>query len=100
MEPQSRSQMSCLRKIAKSVGRLTSSKFSVQDFILGGLDSLFYRHGKRVASHPFWYIAMCLVITGLCGIGFINFKKENNIIKLWIPEDSSQRLFVYYYVTY
>jgi hypothetical protein len=58
---------------------------------VGGMDRFFYNHGKRVASHPFAYIALCLVVTGLCGIGLVKFREENNIIKLWIPEDSSQR---------
>ena len=55
------------------------------------MDSFFYNHGKRVARHPYWYIILCLVITGLCAIGLIKFREENNVIKLWIPEDSSQR---------
>jgi len=34
---------------------------TVQNFIVGSMDRFFYNHGKRVASHPYWYIVICLV---------------------------------------
>ena len=32
---------------------------------------------------------MCLIFSGLCGIGLINYSEENNAFRLWIPKDSS-----------
>ena len=66
-------------------------KNSVQHFILGNLESIFSRHGARVANHPIRYIVFCLFVAAICGIGLLKFKKENNVIKLWISETSSQR---------
>ena len=64
---------------------------SIQGFIVGGMEKFFYNYGKSVSSHPFVYIFLCLAITAACGTGLIRFRQENNGIKLWIPEDSSQR---------
>ena len=64
---------------------------AVQDFIVGGMERFFFRYGKSVSSHPYLYILLCLAITGLCGSGLKLFRQENNGIKLWIPETSSQR---------
>jgi len=64
---------------------------AVQDFIVGGMERLFHNYGKSVASHPFLYILLCLIITAVCGSGLKFFRQENNGIKLWIPETSSQR---------
>jgi hypothetical protein len=64
---------------------------TIQDFIVGGMEQFFYNYGKSIAGHPVLYIILCLVITAGCGSGLVFFRVENNGIKLWIPEDSSQR---------
>ena len=64
---------------------------SIQHFIVGGMERFFYNYGKSVATHPFLYILLCVVITVGCGAGLMRFRQENTGIKLWIPEDSSQR---------
>ena len=67
-----------------------SPKF-IQSRILEGMEGIFFYHGKRVSGHPFWYIALCLAITFVCGTGLIRFRQENNGIRLFIPEKSDQR---------
>ena len=78
----------------KSIEKEKKSKFSpkfIQNFILKQMEMIFYNHGKRVSSHPFWYIVLCLAITFICGTGLILFRQENNGIRLFIPEKSDQR---------
>jgi len=78
--PQVRQPMSC-----------TTCLTTLQNFIVGGMENFFYNYGKSISSHPFLYITLCLAVTAACGAGLMKFKPENTGIKLWIPEDSSQR---------
>ena len=55
------------------------------------LDTFFFNYGKLVATYPFTFILLCFLLTGICGIGMMNFRMENTGLKLWIPHDSSQR---------
>lgn len=78
--PQMRQPSTCSRHLT-----------AVQDFIVGGMENFFYNYGKSISTHPFLYIILCLAVTAACGAGLMKFKPENTGIKLWIPEDSSQR---------
>lgn len=60
----------------------------VSSAIAGALERFFYTYGKSVASHPKKYILGCVLITGVCCLGFANFYMENRPEKLWIPQDS------------
>ena len=62
-----------------------------RSLIEDALDTFFFNYGKLVASHPFTFILLCVLLTSVCGIGMINFRMENTGLKLWIPHDSSQR---------
>jgi hypothetical protein len=68
----------------------------VQDVIVGGMENFFYQYGKSISSRPFLYIILCLAVTAACGAGLMKFKPENTGIKLWIPEDSSQRYVIFF----
>ena len=46
------------------------------------------RYGTAIAKKPWIFILLCLVITGLSGIGLINYYEETNPFKLWIPSGS------------
>ncbi len=46
------------------------------------------RYGFKVAQYPWYFVAGCLILSGLCGIGLINYTEENNAFRLWIPEES------------
>ena len=41
-----------------------------------------------MGQFPWWFLAGCLVFSGLCGIGLINYTEENNAFRLWISKDS------------
>lgn len=56
--------------------------------VVNTLESLFYRYGYSVASHPGRYIVVILLLTGLSCLGFLNFKIEGRSEKLWIPQES------------
>jgi hypothetical protein len=58
-----------VKAVHRTLMKLSPNFRRVQDFIVGGMDRFFYNHGKRVASHPFAYIAFCLFVTG---VNFIN----------------------------
>ena len=59
--------------------------------IENALDTFFFNYGRLVATYPCSFILLCFLLTGICGIGMINFRMENTGLKLWIPHDSSQR---------
>ena len=62
-----------------------------QDFVIDGMESFFYSYGKLVANYPLAFIVLSLGLTGLCSLGLTCFKQEQNGLKLWVPEHSSQR---------
>jgi len=72
---------------AKSMGPLVRLKTS----IVGGLESMFTWYGELVARNPWRTIAVCVAVTGLCGLGLLRFRAENEGIKLWIPRNSDFR---------
>ena len=53
------------------------------------LEDSFYRWGVIVASHPWMVIVISVLITFICSLGLINFSKETDPNKLWIPKGSS-----------
>jgi len=59
--------------------------------IVGGLENWFESYGEIVAKFPLRVIAVCVVVTGLCGLGLLRFRAENEGIKLWIPRNSDFR---------
>ena len=53
------------------------------------LESGFYKWGVTVATHPWTVIAISVVLTFVCSLGLVNFDKETDPNKLWIPKGSS-----------
>ena len=41
-----------------------------------------------MADNPWKTLLICIIITGLCGIGLLEFYEETNSFKLWIPRNS------------
>ena len=64
----------------------------IKSCIVGGMEDWFRGYGELVASRPFLFILLCFAFTGLCGLGLLRFRAENEGIKLWIPENSDFRL--------
>lgn len=57
--------------------------------VVGGLEGFFFWYGFKVAQFP-WYVSIfCVVFSGLCGLGLLNYTEENNAFRLWIPSDSA-----------
>ncbi|XP_023323071.1 uncharacterized protein LOC111697336 [Eurytemora carolleeae] len=59
-----------------------------QSTVLGGMEDGFCRYGKLVSKYPAVAIIFCLVLTGLCSIGFMFWKEESDGLKLWQPQES------------
>lgn len=55
------------------------------------MENAFHWYGKTVSQRPLTFIALCILITGLSSIGFLGFYRENNGVKVWLPENSEFR---------
>ena len=71
--------------------RLTDPQCAVpsthRSFLIANKNS--YRYGSLVGRYPWYFAIGCIIFSGFCGIGLINFTEENNAFRLWIPQDSS-----------
>ena len=76
-------------KVAKEQA---SKSNGLKVYMVGGLGDFFRTWGEVVASRPLLAVLGCAVFTGLCGVGLLRFRAENEGIKLWIPENSDFRL--------
>jgi len=56
--------------------------------IVHTLERFFYWYGLQISRHPLPVILICIVSTGLVGIGMLRYREENNAFKLWIPDNS------------
>eukprot|EP01025_Chloroclados_australasicus_P040915 TRINITY_DN4307_c0_g1_i2.p1 TRINITY_DN4307_c0_g1~~TRINITY_DN4307_c0_g1_i2.p1 ORF type:complete len:662 (-),score=78.23 TRINITY_DN4307_c0_g1_i2:28-2013(-) len=52
-----------------------------------GLSDFFGFEGTLIGRYPWYTIIICLLVTGLCAIGFVNFEQELDGEKLWTPSD-------------
>ena len=57
-----------------------------QDLVLGSLERGFTWYGRQVAKYPAVFIVLALILTGICSTGFINWKTEDDGLKLWLPQ--------------
>jgi Niemann-Pick C1 protein len=64
----------------------------LKDAVVGNMERFFYWYGKTIAKYPAVFIGLSIMIVGLSSLGLMKLRMENNGIKLWIPEDSSQRI--------
>ena len=71
-----------IHHIAKKLIR-RASRLAIEIF-----ENFFYWWGCTVASNPFIVIVPCLIFTGLCSLGFLNFSSEADGWKLFLPEGS------------
>ena len=46
------------------------------------------RLGQSIGRHPGRYIAGCLLVVGLCGLGLLRFTEVSDPDKLWVPDDA------------
>ena len=46
------------------------------------------RLGQSIGRHPGRYIAGCLLVVGLCGLGLLRFTEVTDPDKLWVPDDA------------
>jgi len=53
--------------------------------IIGSLERLFLWWGKLVTRRPYPVILVCLLLTAIASLGFLNFRMEHHANLLWIP---------------
>jgi Niemann-Pick C1 protein len=61
---------------------------SFGDTVDGGISSFFKIIGLWVGQNPRKTIGACLVLTVLCGFGFMRWETENRGDFLWVPQDT------------
>ena len=61
----------------------------VSGWVVGGLEAAFAWYGGQVACHPRKVVAGCLLATGLASLGLLNYRTENNVFRLWLPDTSA-----------
>lgn len=54
----------------------------------GFISNVFLKVGTFVANKPKRTIAFAIILTAICGAGFMNFETENRSEKLWVPQDT------------
>jgi Niemann-Pick C1 protein len=54
-----------------------------------GIQGTFSSLGLVVGSKPRWTIVACLVLTVLCGGGFVRWETESRGEELWVPQDTT-----------
>ena len=59
-----------------------------QDVVFGNLEKFFKKFGSLVGNYPYITILISLVISGLLAIGFLAFRKEMDMVELWVPDES------------
>ena len=57
----------CLVKFKRGLVRLKTT-------IVEGLDDGFESYGRLVAEYPVRVMAVCVLVTGLCGLGLLRFR--------------------------
>ena len=70
----------------------TTMLYNMKSSITSGLEKFFLKYGETVARRPVLFILACVSLTGLCGLGLLRFRAENEGIKLWIPRNSDFRI--------
>lgn len=55
---------------------------------MGILSKIFYRIGLGVARHPFIVFTSAILVTALCGLGFLNLRVTSDPQELWVPKSS------------
>mmetsp|Transcript_14392 Transcript_14392/g.34816 ORF Transcript_14392/g.34816 Transcript_14392/m.34816 type:complete len:1133 (-) Transcript_14392:385-3783(-) len=58
------------------------------DAVEGSISSFFSVIGSWVGRNPRKTIAYSLILTVLCGLGFLRFETENRGDQLWVPQDT------------
>jgi len=67
---------------------MTSSIENFGNNVEGFISNVFFKLGTFVANKPKRTIAFTIIITAICGVGFMNFKTENRSDKLWVPQNT------------
>ena len=73
--------------MADSSGASCTEKFG--DKVEGSISGFFNAVGSFVGRNPLKAIALCFLLTALCGIGFLRFKTENRGDELWVPQGTT-----------
>jgi len=58
------------------------------DRVEGFIGGSFSKLGNKIANAPRKTILACIVLTALCGVGFMNWSTENRADKLWVPQNT------------
>ena len=52
------------------------------------MEAFFYFYGKSIASRPYSFISLCILLTALSALGLFNFHQESAGVRLWMPDES------------
>jgi hypothetical protein len=75
----------------ESLGCCKRCLLSVKGGVVGGLESFFFAYGKFVVRRPGLVITLSLLLSIACGSGARFIYRENEGVKLWVPDTSSSR---------
>lgn len=53
------------------------------------ISGFFRKIGTFLGHNPKRCIVICIILTAVCGIGFIRFQTENRAEELWVPQDTT-----------
>ena len=70
------------------------------DKVEDGISSVFHKVGGWVGKNPIRTILLCLVLTVICGIGFIRWTTENRSDELWVPQNTEAEIETEQYMSY
>ena len=59
-----------------------------QDGVFGNMEKGFQKFGTLVGGSPYITILIGLLVSGLFMIGLIQFRDEEEMVKLWVPDES------------
>ena len=52
------------------------------------MEAFFYFYGKSIASRPYSFISISILLTALSALGLLNFHQESAGVRLWMPDES------------
>ena len=59
-----------------------------QDGVFGNMEKGFQKFGTLVGGSPYITILIGLLVSGLFMIGLIQFRDEEKMVELWVPDES------------
>lgn len=67
---------------------MTSCIENVGNKVESSIGSFFYSIGRIIGNFPRRTIAACIIVTAMCGAGFMRWSTESRPEKLWVPQNT------------